>query len=616
MYEHFFSLRRRPFAAVPDPACWYAHGPYRAALDELLVSIERGDGISVLVSPPGTGKTLLCERLIREIGQEFVPAFLRHVTFSSRRSFLQALLAELNEPFEKLTDQELRLNVGGWLKDLYHLGRRLVLVVDEAHLLSEAVIDELRIVADTAYDGQSIVRLLLSGQFGLEEKLAHPGVQAFNHRIRSHVVLPQLTFSESQDYVDFRITWAGGRTQELFSTEALSLVCRAADGVPRCLNQLCDHALLTAYASEERPVSEAIVRQALDDLSHLPLTWNSAAWRSTSLASDFTCTPGKTGSGILGQTTFAPRAEALAAGNSDFSSGTSRLADGQGVEAVAEGPGETSPELITNHNTQLHTTEEDHNRLSVYRLSTRWHVSPEFGPGVSPQVESTSSVGNYAGDAASDTAKRHHVSESAEEDLEELPVLDRYVALDAGLEPPPIPLLESDQTATDQPSYSGAEDTGSSITNEAELPLDLSQRIAAVKHVLEAVAEVDDLAHETVSHKTATLAAQTQSSSCSSSSPEETVLARVDDLHREVETFLGKAKSSEVLTSHSSSSCAVQKERPLEHGCLELGAELLGQESPPSGSTTSSTPNSEASGEVRMYRNLFTLLRRKQQARR
>lgn len=613
MYEHFFSLRRRPFAAVPDPACWYAHGPFRAALDELLISIERGEGISVLVSPPGTGKTLLCERLIREIGQEFVPAFLRHVTFSTRRSFLQALLAELNEPFEKLTDQELRLHVGGWLKDLYHLGRRLVLVVDEAHLLSEAVLDELRIVADTAYDGQAIVRLLLSGQFGLEEKLAHPSAQAFNHRIRSHVVLPQLTFSEAQDYVDFRITWAGGRTPELFTTEALSLVCQAADGVPRCLNQLCDHALLTAYANEERPVSEAIVRQALDDLSHLPLTWNSTAWRSTKTASNFT--PAGTGGDSLGKTTLALSTEASAADTVDLPSVPSSPAGERSVEDVAVEPCDTSLKLVTKHHSQIPAAEQDHDRLPLYHLSTHWHVSEEFGPGASSQAESTSPTGNHAGEPAAAKALSPSVSESAEDDLQELPVLDRYVALDAGLEPPTLPLTEPVQTTLDQPSCFVAEEAGSSKISEAELPLDLSQRIAAVKHVLEAVAEVDDLSCGTVCHQAVTLAAQARSSSCSSSSAEETVLARVDEVQREVETFLGKASSAQESTSHSSSSGAVQKEQPAEHGCLELGVELP-QESTPPGPTISSMPTSEASGEVRTYRNLFTLLRRKQQARR
>jgi hypothetical protein len=54
----------------------------------------------------------------------------------------------------------------------------------------------------------------------------------------------------------------------------LAVICEASDGSPRCLNQLCDHSLLLGYLSSQKPVSQWTVREALDDLKQLPLTWN------------------------------------------------------------------------------------------------------------------------------------------------------------------------------------------------------------------------------------------------------------------------------------------------------------------------------------------------------
>ena len=274
MYEAFFGLKRRPFAATPDANCWFHCERYQAALDELLICAEQGQGIGVIVAPAGVGKTLLCERLIREIGEPFTSVYLRHATFQNRRGFLQTLLSELAQPFDKSSDQELRLALAPVLRGLGQQGRAMLLVVDEAHRLSEKLLEELRILADQAEDGRPLVRLVLCGQAELEDKLAHPQLQALSQRIRSHISFPSLSLEESRDYLDYRITWAGGRTEELFTPAAVELICRASDGVPRCLNQLADHALLLAYVSETRPADQDLIEQALEDLRHLPLSFH------------------------------------------------------------------------------------------------------------------------------------------------------------------------------------------------------------------------------------------------------------------------------------------------------------------------------------------------------
>jgi type II secretory pathway predicted ATPase ExeA len=274
MYESFYGLSRRPFSATPDPGCWFRCSRYQAALDELLVCAEQGQGIGILIAPAGAGKTLLCERLIREIGEPFTSVLLRHATYNTRRGFLQTLLCELAQPYDMHTDQELRLGLAPVLKGLHQQGRALLLVVDEAHQLSETLLEELRILADQAEDGRPIVRLVLAGQFGLEEKLAHPTLQALTQRVRAQVPLEPMSLAESTDYIDFRMTWGGGRTTAIFTDEAIAAITRAADGVPRCLNQLCDHALLLGYVNEQRPVTAETVAAALEDLRHLPLPWN------------------------------------------------------------------------------------------------------------------------------------------------------------------------------------------------------------------------------------------------------------------------------------------------------------------------------------------------------
>jgi type II secretory pathway predicted ATPase ExeA len=274
MYEASFELKRRPFAATPDATCFLSAGPIQAALDEIVVCVEQGQGIAVLTAPAGTGKTLLCERLRSELSDRFETIFLRHASFLTRRALLQTLLCELNQPYQHPSEQELRLALFPAIRDLQPRCEALVLICDEAHQLTESLIEELRILADFAEFGKPLVRLVLVGQLSLEEKLTQPSLEAFNQRIRAHVNLPTFDHAASLDYIDYRLTWAGGRTNETFTDAALDMIARASDGIPRCINQLADHTLLLGFVAEQRPAGEELVLEALSDLRQLPLHWN------------------------------------------------------------------------------------------------------------------------------------------------------------------------------------------------------------------------------------------------------------------------------------------------------------------------------------------------------
>lgn len=274
MYEASFGLKRRPFAATPDVTCFLSSGPIQAALDELVVCVEQGQGIGILTAPAGTGKTLLCERLRFELGDRFETIFLRHASFLTRRALLQTILCELNLSYNHPSEQELRLELLPAIRNLVPEKDALVLICDEAHQLTDSLLEELRILADLAEAGRPLVRLVLVGQVSLEEKLTEPSLAAFNQRVRAQINLPTFDHAGSLDYIDYRLTWAGGRTSEVFTPGALDLLVKASDGVPRCINQLADHTLLLAFVAEQKPAGEELVREALNDLRQLPLHWN------------------------------------------------------------------------------------------------------------------------------------------------------------------------------------------------------------------------------------------------------------------------------------------------------------------------------------------------------
>jgi type II secretory pathway predicted ATPase ExeA len=281
MYESFFGMQRRPFSATPDPGCFFSCESVQAALDELIVCFERGQGIGILSAPAGMGKTLLCQHLVGETPGRFEVVYLGNSNFPTRRSLLQAILFEMGDEYSRKDEAELRVDLRSRLLSIRPAKEAIVLVIDEAHLFADELLEEVRTLADIAHDGSSLVRVILSAQPELEERLTSRSFDALNQRISNQVYLESLTLTESHDYLAHRVAWAGASFNDVFTREAVDVITRASDGMPRCLNQLADHSLLLAFASDQQPVARQTVCDALEDLKQLPLHWNDVSTGET-----------------------------------------------------------------------------------------------------------------------------------------------------------------------------------------------------------------------------------------------------------------------------------------------------------------------------------------------
>ncbi len=274
MYEAFFQLQRRPFSTTPDASCFYAADSIQESLAELMHRIEHGQGIGILTAPAGTGKTLLFRRLAAQLQGRYTTAFLGTARFSTRRALLQAILYELGQRYTGLDEQELRLELVSALRQLAVAGRGGLLIVDEAHLLSDRLLEEVRAAADLSDKGQPLLRVVLSGQSSLEERLTTPEFEALNQRVACHVFLEPYTRQQTLEYISYRLAWGGRNVNQIFNDDALARIARACNGLPRCINQLCDHCLLLAFVAESPHVTLELVDEALVDLKQLPLHWS------------------------------------------------------------------------------------------------------------------------------------------------------------------------------------------------------------------------------------------------------------------------------------------------------------------------------------------------------
>ncbi len=246
MYEDFFRLLRRPFLAAPQAGRYFPAAAIENARKTLTRSIERGEGAGLIVGPSGTGKTLLCQLLADQFTSIFSVVLLTSGRLGTRQALLQATLYELGLPYRGMDEGELRLSLLDHLEPTPGGTEGLLLLIDEAQTLPWRLLEEVRMFTNLVRNGLARVRVVLAGSPVLEERFASPKLNSFSQRLAARCYLESLESAETADYVRAQIVAAGGESARVFTDEALGSIYRASDGIPRLINQVCDHALILA----------------------------------------------------------------------------------------------------------------------------------------------------------------------------------------------------------------------------------------------------------------------------------------------------------------------------------------------------------------------------------
>jgi type II secretory pathway predicted ATPase ExeA len=270
MYDGCFGLSRRPFPSMAQIDYYFPAIAIEGARVTLARCVQRGEGPALIVGPSGTGKTLLCLLLAEQFRRSFQVVMLHSGRLSTRRALFQAILYELGRPYRGLDEGEARLAVVDYLMSDGSGSRGLLLLVDEAHALPLRLLEEIRLLTNLARNGQPLARLVLAGGPVLEERFASPKLDSFSQRLSARCYLETLNRSETEGYIQAQINAAGGCGEQVFPAETCQSVFQATGGVPRLVNQVCDHALVLAYVAGNRRIEPAHIEEAWGDLQQLP----------------------------------------------------------------------------------------------------------------------------------------------------------------------------------------------------------------------------------------------------------------------------------------------------------------------------------------------------------
>jgi type II secretory pathway predicted ATPase ExeA len=242
-----FGLQRRPFPSTPDSSLYYPATPHEQVLAPILRAIHADDGLALVIGEPGVGKTLLGQILLERLG-DAASAFLPHSHYADRSALLQSLLYDLGLPYDDAGEQTLRLRLTDHALKTCASGKRLVVVIDEAHLLGVDLLEELRLLGNLEA-GRKAFQVVCLAQHKILETLKDPRLTAWNQRVAARLFLPALTVEDAVDYLVHHLRICGGQPSRVIDDEALEAIARASHGIPRLLNQTATQAFTLAESA-------------------------------------------------------------------------------------------------------------------------------------------------------------------------------------------------------------------------------------------------------------------------------------------------------------------------------------------------------------------------------
>src|SRR5918992_2509298 len=270
MYLEFYGLKELPFALSPDPRFIYFTPSHTEAMANLHYGVESGKGLIVVTGEVGTGKTTILRWMMQRLDRTVLVGYIFNPRMSVEEFYQHVASPRLLDVQSWRNKSELMIALGDTLEERHARGLRTVLIVDEAHGLSTAVLEEIRLLSNFESDTAKQLQIVLTGQPELREVLNRPDLRQLKQRVALRCVIKALpNVDETDRYITSRLLASGAGRTDIFSPDAIDYIYRCTEGIPRNINNLCDNALLAGYASGDLIIGRSIVEEVAENLDML-----------------------------------------------------------------------------------------------------------------------------------------------------------------------------------------------------------------------------------------------------------------------------------------------------------------------------------------------------------
>ena len=264
MYEAYYDLKLKPFQITTDPKFLWLGEKHTEALATLKYGIMENKGFLLLTGDVGTGKTALINRLVQIIDVAAIVAKVPDPGLSSLDFFnFLAVEFKMNKKFD--SKGAFLIYLKNFLHKAYSSHKKVLLIIDEAQRLNHELLEQIRLLSNIELQNRKLINIFFVGQTEFKETLMEDRNRAVRQRIAVSYHIDPLSATESQQYIKHRLKIAGA-TRDIFDQEAIREISSFSSGYPRLINIICDHALLTGYASDLKSINKKIIEECEREL--------------------------------------------------------------------------------------------------------------------------------------------------------------------------------------------------------------------------------------------------------------------------------------------------------------------------------------------------------------
>src|SRR5579862_1436955 len=261
MYEAYWGLTEAPFSLTPDPRFLYMSRGHEDALMMMHYAVTRNKGAAMLCGDIGLGKTTVSRRLLELLDPVKNRVVMIVNPILTPTQMLQEILLQLDIKCDSKNRQFLVAALHKQLLSWYEHGSKVVLIVDEAHLIRNSnTLEELRLLLNCQMNDKFLINLVLLGQLELKEKISK--VPALQQRLAVRQYLKPLNAMETSEMIFHRMKVAGySGEQSPFAPDSIFEMHKYTHGAPRLISQVADNEIMMAFARKQQTIDGFLIHE-------------------------------------------------------------------------------------------------------------------------------------------------------------------------------------------------------------------------------------------------------------------------------------------------------------------------------------------------------------------
>jgi general secretion pathway protein A len=275
MYESFYGLTVKPFQLNPDPSFYFASKQHRRAKAYLEYGVLRNEGFIIITGEVGAGKTTIVRSLLDGLDADKVVAGNLVTTQLDAEDTLRMVGAAFGVRTKNASKADLLMALEAFFVSQTSLGKRCLLIIDEAQNLTSRAVEELRMLSNFQFGKQSLLQSFLIGQPEFREILQNPSMQQLRQRVIAACHIGPMDIEETQAYIEHRLKCAGWDKNPLFNFDTYESIFNVSGGIPRRINSVCDRLLLLGFLENKNnfQVEDVlnIAKEILEESGHVSI---------------------------------------------------------------------------------------------------------------------------------------------------------------------------------------------------------------------------------------------------------------------------------------------------------------------------------------------------------